>query len=124
MIREAVWRDHEGKDYSELSSYELMVQERQKDIFLDLLNYIQYLCEEEDKLRLQADHQGQKDLFDSIFGNYLSASGQLLEGVKCSLRYSGIIYHADVSSKLRHVEKKISQLNNMKSAVSGKSSQS
>lgn len=48
MLRENVWRDFENRNYSELSSNELMREFKQKEIFHDLLDYIDYLCEVED----------------------------------------------------------------------------
>lgn len=90
LFREEVYRDYERYDFDELSSFELMENGRQKDIFLDLLKYIDFLSDEEDNLRTSIGDCLKKRKYGEIFGNFTIAS-YLLNGVECSLRYSGQI---------------------------------
>ena len=109
MLREAAWRNYEGWDYFEETSSELLKEGRQKDIFMDLLEYITYLSEcEEDVLCAVKDKNRQSDYID-VFGNY-AVTEVLLEGVKNSLNYSGIMHEKFVELKYNQVSNKLRKL--------------
>lgn len=105
MLRENVWRDFENRNYSELSSYELMREFKQKVIFRDLLDYLDYLCEvEDDVLSVIKVLKKNKD-YKIAFGN-TSATQILLAGVRKSLDYSGIINDEEIAKKYMLVRNK------------------
>lgn len=109
MLREAAWRDYEGWDYCEETSSELLKSGRQKDIFIDLLEYITYLAEcEEDILSSVKSMRKQSDYVD-IFGTS-AVTEILLEGVKNSLNYSGIMHENLVEYKYIQVYNKLKLL--------------
>lgn len=105
MLRENVWRDFENRNYSELSSYELMREFKQKVIFQDLLDYLDYLCEvEDDVLSVIKVLKKNKD-YKIAFGN-APATQILLAGVRKSLDYSGIINDEEIAKKYMLVRNK------------------
>ncbi|WP_320972059.1 hypothetical protein [Enterocloster bolteae] len=109
MLRENVWRDYDNREYSSLSSGELMKQSNQKGIFLDLLEYIDYLCELEDDIVIDVSTVQYKKIFGAD-----SPVERLLKGVKNSLDYSGYMYDTDVNKKYRETCKKV---NNVKKYI-------
>lgn len=106
MLRENAWRDYENRDYSEFSSSELMRDNKQKDIFKDLLEYIDYLCEVEDDVLSAVKILRKKEGYKKAFGK-VAVSQLLLNGVKKSLDYSGIIQDVDISKRYRNVREKV-----------------
>lgn len=109
MLREAAWRNYEGWDYSEETSSELLKESRQKDIFLDLIEYITYLSEwEEDVLSTVKKLKRQSDYID-VFGSS-PVTEVLLEGVKNSLNYSGIMHENNVEYKYIQLSNKLKKL--------------
>lgn len=108
MLRECAWRDYEGRNdsYSCKTSFELLLQKEQDKIFIDLLEYIDYLREEEEKMFFEPD--GSVDLlaYRTIFGSSMLVM-QLLVGVEKSLNYSGIMAMSDVLKKFRQTKKHI-----------------
>ncbi len=106
MLRESSWRDFENRNYSELSSYELMKEYNQRDIFFDLLDYIDYLCEvEDDVISVVKVLKKNKD-YRVAFGNN-TVTQLLLIGVKNSLDYSGIINDQEIAKKYVYVRNKV-----------------
>lgn len=107
MLRENAWRNYENREYSDLCSFDLMRQGKQPTIFMDILEYIDYLCEQQDNITWEISSA----TYYRIFGD-ASPVERLLKGVKNSLDYSGIIndpvvgkkYH-DVLEKVRAVQK-------------------
>lgn len=72
---------------------------KQKDIFLDLLKYIAFLIYKEDDIRNDITDKSKQKKYSEIFGTQMMAS-YLLEGVNCSLRYSGKINDTDIQKEL------------------------
>lgn len=106
MLRENAWRDFENRNYSELSSNELMKESKQKIIFQDLLDYIDYLCEiEDDVLSVVKVLKKNRD-YKVAFGN-TPVTQLLLTGVRKSLDYSGIIHNEDISREYTTVKDKV-----------------
>ncbi len=105
MLRESAWRDYENRKYSQLSSSELMKQSKQDEIFKDLLEYIDYLCEMEDDILSIVKVYEKRENYKKAFGQ-TSISLELLKGVKNSLDYSGIIFYNDISHQYRNVKAK------------------
>lgn len=110
MLRECAWRDYDGRDefYSRLSSYELLLQKEQYKIFIDLLEYIDYLREQEEKFLFESVEKIDLKKYRASFGKTLVVT-YLMHGVENSLNYSGIINMPKVSSKLNHVQKCIDE---------------
>ena len=86
-----------------------MKQSNQKGIFLDLLEYIDYLCELEDDIVIDVSTVQYKKIFGAD-----SPVERLLKGVKNSLDYSGYMYDTDVNKKYRETCKKV---NNVKKYI-------
>lgn len=110
MLRESSWRNYENREYSELSSYELMKVFKQNVIFIDLLEYLDYLCELEDNILTYVKKLRTNHMYKQIWGEVSILNG-LLTGVKKSLEYSGLIAEFYVNQKYNHVNAKIQ--NNM-----------
>lgn len=109
MMRECAWRDYNTeRNYSDESSSELMKKSQQSIIFIDLLEYISYLCEQEEIILSTIKNQG---LYRDLFGTE-SMLRQLLIGVKNSLDYSGIIFNEDVKTKYNFVNRQIFDITN------------
>ena len=106
MLRENAWRDFENRNYSELSSNELMKAFKQKDIFRDLLDYIDYLCEVEDDILSVVKVLKKNKDYKMAFGN-MSATQILLTGVRKSLDYSGIMHEDCIYKEYMAVRDKI-----------------
>lgn len=51
LFREEVYRNYDKVDFNMQCSFDLIETGRQKEIFLDLLKYIEYLGDKEDDLR-------------------------------------------------------------------------
>ncbi len=110
MLRECAWREYDGREdsYSRQSSYELLIQREQYKIFLDLLEYIDYLREEEEKIFFKPNGIIDLPSYRTAFGKSMIVM-HLLFGVKNSLNYSGIINMPEVSKKYRRIEERISE---------------
>lgn len=109
MLREANWRDYRNRDYSMESSSELMKKSQQATIFIDLLDYIEYLCEEEERIRVSIKN---KKKYIMAFGSEPVVQN-LLIGVKNSLDYSGIVFSEKVYKKYTYVKNRIQDVSNM-----------
>lgn len=113
MLRESSWRNYENREYSDLSSYELMKLSKQNVIFIDLLEYLDYLCELEDDILTDVKVKKTNHMYIQIWGE-TSVLSSLLTGVKKSLEYSGIIEAPPIKQKYNHVNKKIqNNMNNL-----------
>lgn len=88
LFREEVYRDCNKTDFNMKSSFELIEEGHQKEIFLDLLKYIKYLSYKEDDLINTITEPSRMRKYRELFGTDMVVL-HLLEGVKCSLRYSG-----------------------------------
>lgn len=109
MLRECAWREYDGREmYSYQSSYELLIQKKQDEIFLDLLDYIDFLREKEESVFF--DPNGNIDLkeYRKVFGNSMLVA-HLLSGVEKSLNYSGLLYISRLNNKFITVKKAISE---------------
>lgn len=109
MLRENAWRDFEDWNYSDKSSSELMKEGKQKDIFLDLLEYIEYLSEKEADILATVKLLNKKDLYKNIFGT-IPMANLLLCGVENSLNYSGIMHDSEIRNIYQEVKKKIDKM--------------
>lgn len=110
MLRESAWRNYENREYSNLSSYELMKLSKQNAIFIDLLEYLDYLCELEDDILTDVKNMRTNRMYTQIWGE-TSVLSSLLTGIKKSLEYSGFIEEPNVKQKYNQVNIKIQ--NNM-----------
>lgn len=99
LYREEVYRDYSKYDFNDQSSFELMEAGRQKDIFIDLLKYIAFLSYKEDDIRNSVTEKNKLKRYQEIFGSQMVTS-YLLEGVNCSLRYSGKNEDPDIKKEL------------------------
>lgn len=106
MLRENVWRDYENKDYSDECSSDLMKKGKQDEIFKDLLEYIDSLCEEENRIRGLAKILKREVEYESVFGNY-PVVYSLLTGVKKSMEYSGYMNVSSLADRYNELNDKI-----------------
>lgn len=114
MLRECAWREYEGREdsYSRQSSYELLIQKEQHKIFIDLLEYIDYLREQEEKMFFDINNDTDLSSYRAAFGASLVVM-HLLHGVENSLNYSGIIEEPLVSEKFARISRHINESCNM-----------
>lgn len=108
MMRECAWRDYECRepDYKYDCSYDLMRNGRQKDIFIDLLEYIEAMREtEEDFFSSSEDAIA---VYRSMFGSKLVVE-RLFAGVEKSLQYSGNNNDPVVYQKYYRIRKQIEE---------------
>lgn len=106
MLREAAWRDYENRGYSKLSSSELMKEGNQSIIFKDLLEYIDYICETEDNVLSTVKLLRTREKYKKCFGKEPVVQ-VLLDGVKKSLDYSGIMHNSEINYAYKEVKSKI-----------------
>lgn len=110
MLRECAWREYEGREeyYTRQSSYELLIQGEQNLIFMDLLEYIDYLREKEESVFFDSTEKIDINAYRLAFGNSLVVSN-LLAGVEKSLNYSGLISNPAVANKFARVRRHIDE---------------
>lgn len=110
MLRECSWRDYSDREsfYNREPSYTLMLQKNQDLIFLDLLEYIDYLREQEENFFFDSKEDIDLQEYRDIFGSTLVVNC-LLDGVMRSLTYSGHIANPIIKSKLIAVQEHISE---------------
>lgn len=106
LFREEVYRNYDKVDFNMQCSFDLIETGRQKEIFLDLLKYIEYLGDKEDDLRNSVMEETKKDKYKNLFGDDMVVL-HLLEGVQCSLRYSGKGEEPDIKSYLSRLQTKL-----------------
>ncbi len=110
MLRECAWREYDGREdsYNRQSSYELLMQKEQYKIFLDLLEYIDYLREQEEKIFFEPNKKIDLSAYRMAFGSTLIVS-KLMHGVENSLRFSGIIGMPLVFDKFQRINTRIDE---------------
>lgn len=110
MLRECAWREYNGREkiYSRQSSYELLIQKKQDIIFLDLLEYIDFLREQEENVFFDPSENINLDEYRNAFGLTMMVT-HLLTGVERSLIYSGLFYNYEVNKKFNTVKKNIDE---------------
>ena len=94
--------------YSRQSSYELLVQKEQYRIFIDLLEYIDYLREQEEMIFFDSSEIVNLNAYRATFGQ-TPVVMQLLHGVENSLNYSGIMKMPKVEAKFDRIKKRIDE---------------
>lgn len=110
MLRECAWRDYTGREdiYSRLPSYVLMVQKKQHIIFADLLEYIDYLREQEESVFFDPNGKINLQEYRDAFGTSMVVM-QLLNGVERSLSYSGHMDNPALYQKYLAVQRHIDE---------------
>lgn len=110
MLRESSWRDYKNREYSKSPSIELTRNRDYTTVYIDLLDYIDYLCEKEDDIYTRAIQSDKFQKYFSLFDS-TSISGQLLIGLKNSMNYSDRIDTDEcIKNKLLQTENKIESL--------------
>lgn len=111
MCREDYYRqyDKEGCDNNPYSSYHLMQTMQQHELFKDLCRLIEELLKIEQEYMTSVKENKNKRLFEDIFGGYPMVF-YLLEGLKKSLVYSGLIDHSEIAPLFKDVEKKVIEM--------------
>lgn len=99
LFREHALRDYSVDNFNDLSSFELMAQNQQEDIFYDLLKYIERIYYTEDDIHSKIKTMHKREKFKNIFGEHMVAA-HLLLGVEKSLRYSGKIENPRLKESL------------------------
>lgn len=99
MLRESSWRNYDNREYSNDPSIILTKSKDYNKIYIDLLDYVDYLSEKEDDIYIRGIKRNKIQEFFSAFG-YSIVTNRLLEGIKNSMKYS----YTD--NKCENVEKK------------------
>lgn len=104
MCREDYYReyDSEGCFNNKYSSFVLMQSQQQNELFIDLCRMLQQLIDVEKKYILDARNNRTEDLVTEFFGERMMCS-YLIEGIKNSMDYSGLIRQRDVSDAYSRV---------------------
>lgn len=113
MCREDYYRkyEEEGCDNNPYSSYHLMQTMQQHELFKDLCRILDELVVIEQGYMVSvAKNQGRR-LFENTFGEHPMVF-YLLEGLKKSMVYSGLIDHGEVKPFYESVEKKVAEMEN------------
>ena len=106
MLREASWRDDSVYRFDMHSSSELMEKRSRDVIYDDLLEYIDYLCEQEDDVLSQIKEQGTQSQYALLFGNE-SVCHVLWEGVNRSIISTRVRdNNPKLKSKAKRIERK------------------
>lgn len=110
MLRECAWREYDGREgaYSYQSSYELLLQKKQHLIFLDLLEYIDCIREQEESVFFNPNGNIDLEEYRNAFGTSMMVT-HLLGGVEKSLIYSGKIYMPMLKDKFSTVKNYIDE---------------
>ncbi len=110
MLRECAWREYKGHEmsYSSQPSYELLIQKKQYVIFTDLLEYIDYLREQEESIFFNPNDNIDLQEYQNAFGSSMMVT-HLLNGVEKSLRYSGHFNTSTLSDKFLTVQQNIAE---------------
>lgn len=106
MFREAVYRDCDEVDFNLQCSFDLIDNGQQKEIFIDLIKYIENLSYKEDDLRNSVTEGAKREKYEEMFGSEMVVL-HLLEGVKCSLKYSGIGEEEDIKPYLSKLQEQL-----------------
>lgn len=109
MLRESAWRDYENRNYIDATSSELMKEGQQNLIFIELLEYTDYLSETEDDVLSMVKLLKTQGLYKQAFGD-IPISQTILNGIKKSLDYSGYSQDEVISVKYKNVKNKVSKL--------------
>ena len=94
IFREDYYRDYSTSG-NRICSYTLMKQNKQLDIFIDLIHMISDLLEIETRYREEAK---KNDTITSLKRNFGEecVCAQLFEGLKQSMSYSGLIKNSEI----------------------------
>lgn len=109
MLRENAWRDYENWNYSNKSSAELMKEGKQKDIFIDLLEYVEFLSEKEAEILSAVKIKNRRNEYKNVFGKKAIVE-LILKGIENSLNYSGIMQDFEIKKRYREIKCKISKM--------------
>jgi hypothetical protein len=109
MIRENAWRDYDGWNYSDKGSSDLMREGKQKTIFIDLLEYIDFLSEQESEILSEVSLRYKKNEYKNLFGR-TPVVKRLLCGVENSLNYSGIMQDMQINTIFHELESNINRM--------------
>lgn len=100
LFREEVYRNYTDYQFSDQPSFEL----EQEKIFMDLLQYIEYLSYLEDDLRNAVVGKVKKEKYKEMFGEMMIVT-HLLGGVECSLRYSGKMENEIIKNRFMELQR-------------------
>jgi len=109
MLREDVWRDYSGWNYIEKTSNELMLEGRKKEIYMDLLEYIDYLAEKESDIFDDVRFCHKEKEYWNLFGKK-TVAGLLLSGVEKSLIYTDIMQNVEVKENYERLKERVGVL--------------
>ena len=110
MLRENVWRDYENRsNYSRKCSSDLLREGKQNDIFKDLLEYIDYIRENEDNVLSTVKILDNGQAYMRAFGA-TPVVQDLLKGVEKSLNYSGFMYNPEIEIYYKEIEKNVNKM--------------
>lgn len=104
LCREDYYRsyDSEGCHNNKFSSYILMQTHQQKELFIDLCRIVSNLVELENKYIESARNNLTIDMINELFGEHMMCF-YLMEGIRKSMEYSGLIQDGDVSNAVHNI---------------------
>lgn len=106
MLREDVWRDYSGWNYIGKTSNELMQERKEKELYMDLLEYIDYLAEKESDIFDEIRFRYKEKEYWNLFGKK-TAVGLLLCGVEKSLIYTGIMQDPEIKENYERLKERV-----------------
>lgn len=106
MLREDVWRDYSGWNYIGKTSNELMQERKEKELYMDLLEYIDYLAEKESDIFDEVRFRYKEKEYRNLFGKK-TAVGLLLCGVEKSLIYTGIMQDPEIKENYERLKERV-----------------
>jgi len=109
MLRECVWHEYRGQDnnFYNRCSYELIRDGKQNELFIDLLEYVEMLCQAEEEFFFSPNSINLCE-YREIFGFNLVVE-RLMSGIEKSLRISGKIYSTMIAKKFNQVLEQIKE---------------
>lgn len=105
LCREDYYRDSSNNSYTFLSSYELMKNNQQEEIFIDLYSLLDIFVSDEEKLVTYAIDNHSVVHYVHLFGS-TSVCRQLLNGIHKSTSFSGKYYSSARINELQHAYEK------------------
>lgn len=109
LCREDSFRDYDNGVNNSESSYELLQDGKQIEIYLDLLRYLSEIIDEEKNFLVYAKEKHSIPVYRRLITKKVISS-HLYCGLKKSMDYVGCKQHVMLNSERREVEKKIEEL--------------
>lgn len=111
MCREDYYREYDSSECNNnpYSTYHLMQTNQQHELFIDLCRIEHRLIDLEEEYISSAEKNQTKSLLIETFGNKMMCS-YLMQGIKSSMEYSGLIHMKTVNKECQEVEQRLFKL--------------